>query len=142
MSNTLKDKILAVIGQPVLGVLATVTPEGKPWARYLVPQADPDLTIHFSTFLGSRKVAHLRANPEAHLTVGHNTLTTMGQPYLQIAGLAEVSVDQAVKQKYWHDGLKAYFKDADDSNYCVVRIKPYRIEYWTFESQTPQVWEG
>jgi hypothetical protein len=24
----------------------------------------------------------------------------------------------------------------------VVRIKPYRIEYWTFESQTPQVWEG
>jgi general stress protein 26 len=142
MTATLKDKILAIIGQPVLGSLATVTPEGKPWTRYVVPQADADLIVHFSTFVGSRKIAHLRGNPEVHLTVGHNTLSNMGQPYLQIAGRAEVSVDPAIKQKYWHDELKAYFSGAGDPNYCVVLIKPYRIEYQTFESQTPEVWEG
>ncbi|MFH1034400.1 MAG: pyridoxamine 5'-phosphate oxidase family protein [Pseudomonadota bacterium] len=142
MSISLKDKILAIVGQPVLGALATVTPEGKPWTRYVVPQADPDLTIHFCTFLGSRKIAHLRSNPEVHLTVGHNTLSNMGQPYLQIAGRAEISVDPSIKQKYWHEELKAYFSGADDPNYCVVLIKPYRIEYQSFESQTPEVWEG
>ncbi|MBI5521497.1 MAG: pyridoxamine 5'-phosphate oxidase family protein [Desulfarculus sp.] len=142
MTVTLKDQILAIIGQPVLGALATVTPEGKPWTRYVVPQADPDLTIHFCTFVGSRKIAHLRANPEVHLTVGNNTLENMGQPYLQIAGRAEVSTDPAIKKKYWHDGLKAYFSGAGDPNYCVVLIRPYRIEYQTFESQAPQVWEA
>jgi general stress protein 26 len=138
--SDLKQLILAIIGKPVLGALATVTPEGKPWTRYVVPQADPDLTIHFCTFVGSRKITQLRQNPEVHLTVGHNTLQNMGQPYLQIAGLAEVSTDPAIKQKYWHDGLKTYFKGADDPNYCVVLIKPYRIEYQSFESQSPLVW--
>lgn len=140
--SSLKDQILAIIGQPVLGALATITPEGKPWTRYVVPQAEADLTIHFCTFLGSRKIAHMRANPEVHLTVGHNTLQSMGQPYLQIAGRAEVSTDPGVKKKYWHDGLKTFFSGADDPNYCVVLIKPYRIEYQGFESQTPQVWQA
>ncbi|CAO0821679.1 hypothetical protein DFAR_2550013 [Desulfarculales bacterium] len=30
MSSSLKDNILAIIGQPVLDALATVTSEGKP----------------------------------------------------------------------------------------------------------------
>jgi general stress protein 26 len=141
MSSTLKDKILAVIGKPVLGALATITEDGKPWTRYVVPQADPDLTIHFCTFLGSRKIAHLRANSEVHLTVGNNTLDNMGEPYLQIAGRAEVSTDPAIRRKYWHSELKAYFSGPDDPNFCVVLIKPYRIEYQTFESRTPEVWE-
>ncbi len=140
--DQLKAKILEIIGKPVLGALATITEDGKPWTRYVLPQADPDLTIHFSTFLCSRKIAHLRKNPNVHLTAGNNTLENMGQPYLQIAGLAEISTDPAIKKKYWQDEMKAYFSGADDPNYCVVLIKPQRIEYQSFESMTPQVWEA
>ena len=140
--SDLKAKILDIIGKPVLGALATITEEGKPWTRYVVPTADQDLTIRFCTNVHSRKVANMRRNPEVHLTAGANTLDNMGQPYLQIAGRAEISVDPAVKRQFWHEELKAYFSGPEDPNYCVVVIRPYRIEYQTFESMAPQVWRA
>ncbi len=136
----LKSKILAIIGKPVLGALASLTEDGKPWTRYVVPMADQDLNIRFATFLGSRKVRQLKARPEVHLTAGENTLADMGKPYLQIAGTATVSTDSAEKKAFWSQGLKAHFSGPDDPNYCVVIIKPSRIEYMTFESMNPEVW--
>ena len=136
----LKSKILAIIGKPVLGALASLTEEGKPWTRYVVPVADADLNIRFATYLGSRKVKQLKAKPDVHLTAGGNTLADMSKPYLQIAGKATVSTDPADKKNLWNDNLKTYFSGPDDPNYCVVIIKPSRIEYMTFESPNPEVW--
>jgi general stress protein 26 len=138
--SDLKSKILAIIGRPVLGALASLTEEGKPWTRYIVPLADKDLNIRFATYLGSRKVKQLQARPDVHLSAGDNTLTSMGTPYLQIAGTARVSTDPGEKKAFWNDNLKAYFSGPDDPNYCVVIIKPSRIEYMTFESSSPEVW--
>jgi len=136
----LKSKILAIIGKPVLGALASLTEEGKPWTRYVVPVADADLNIRFATYLGSRKVKQLKAKPDVHLTAGGNTLADMSKPYLQIAGKATVSTDPADKKNLWNDNLKTYFSGPDDPNYCVVIIKTSRIEYMTFESPNPEVW--
>lgn len=140
--SQLQDKILAVFGEAVVAALATVTAEGKPWVRYVVVGAEPDLTLRFATSLASRKVAQIRANPAVHLTAGAEGLANMGQPYVQVEAMAEASSDPALKKALWNEMLAAYFSGPDDPDYAVVTLRPYRVEYYTFDAMEPQVWEA
>ena len=139
----LEERILEVLGRgrPLLAAIATVTEEGKPWVRYVAPTADETLTLRFASFLKSRKVAQIRKNPEVHLTGGVTELET-AENYLQIQGRAEIVTDEAQRKAYWKEELKRYFSGHDDPNYCVVVVKPYRIEYMGTGSMEPEVWEA
>ena len=137
--SELKKRILDVISQRRVAAFATVTPEGKPWVRYVVPRADEELTLTFATFLDSRKVAQVKKNPEVHLTTGVSNLETARQ-YVQVQGLAEVVTDDSERTAYWQDHLKVYFTGPDDPNYCLMVIKPYRIELVSMTGQDPEVW--
>lgn len=137
--SDLKNRIFGVVSQRRVAGLATVTEDGKPWVRYVVPQADRDLTITFSTFLDSRKVAQVRKNPEVHLTTGVASLETARQ-YVQIQGLAGIVTEKEALRAYWHDHLKVYFSGPDDPNYCLIEIRPYRIELVSMTGGDPEVW--
>lgn len=138
--NELKKKILAKMEKPTLASLATITEDGKPWVRYVTPYADKNLTIWMATFIGSRKVAQIKRNPEVHLTVGV-TSPESADAYLQIQGRAEILADKKTKKEVWYDELKGIFSGPDDPNYCVCRIIPYRIEYQAMGMVPPEVWE-
>lgn len=140
MTN-LKEKIASKLKQSVLFTLATVTEEGKPWVRYVTPFADDDLTIWMATFANSRKVAQIRRNPEVHLTTGVTSMES-AVSYLQIQGRAEILTDDKTKKAVWFDHLKGIFSGPDDPNYCVCKIKPYRIEYQGMGMMPPEVWEA
>ncbi len=141
MSNELRSKIVNILNKPQIMSFATMTEDGKPWARYVVGVADDDLTIRFSTFLSSRKVTQIKKNQEVHILCGVSTIETASH-YLQIQGRADVTQDKEECAGFWHDDLKAYFSGPDDPNYCICLVKPYRIEYYTMNSQGPEVWEG
>lgn len=126
--SDLQQRILDIIGQPQLTTLATVTPEGKPWVRYVVTLADGNMTIRLASFIDSRKIAQIRANPEVHLTCGVNTFEEM-KPYLQIQGRAAVSTEKEERHGFWNEMLEPIFDGPDDEKYCVIVIEPYRIEY-------------
>jgi general stress protein 26 len=138
--SDLKERIFRVIEEPTLMSFATVTPDRRPWVRYVMGVGNEDLTIRFTTFLNSRKVAHIRANPEVHISCGVTSPET-AERYLQIEGRAEVSTDPLVREEMWKDYLIAYFSGADDPSYCVVIVRPHRIEYVTMTGHSPEVWE-
>jgi general stress protein 26 len=137
----LKEKIMKIIREPHLASLATITEDGKPWTRYVFPNGSGDMSIRFSSFLDSRKVAQIRKNPEVHLTCGVTDPQTASS-YLQIQGRAEITSDEAERKAYWKEELKRYFSGPDDPNYCIVIVKPYRIEYMDMTSPEPRVWEA
>lgn len=139
--SDLKRTIFRVIEDPILMSLATITPDGRPWVRYVMGVGREDLTIRFTTFLNSRKAGHIRDNPEVHITCGVTSPET-AERYLQIQGRAEVSTDEAVKEEMWKDYLVAYFDGPRDPNYCVVIVRPYRIEYVTMSGRSPEIWEA
>lgn len=139
--SDLKQKIFRKLNPVTLSALATITENGRPWVRYVMAVADEDLTIRFSTFTGARKVAQIRQNPEVHLTAGVAALET-AESYVQVQGRAEVLTDQAAKTDFWKDEFQTYFSGPDDPNYCVVRIRPYRIEYQTMQDMNPEVWSA
>jgi len=143
MSDMLKlqKKIFAKLAKPTLAAVATVTKDGKPWARYVMVYADKDLNIAFSTFKGSRKVSHLRKNSDVHVLCGATTVKGT-KAYLQIQGKARISTDPKVKRAHWNPGLKAYFSGPSDPNYVVVLVQPSQIEYQSMKAMGPEVWDA
>jgi general stress protein 26 len=137
----LKQKILSIIAQPRLCALATVTPDGAPWVRYITAQANDALQIRFSSVKESRKVAHIAANPEVHLLTGVEAPADAAY-WLQVEGTAEISDDSKEKEGYWDDRLNAYFDGPKDPSYVVGIIRPYRIELMGMGKMKPDVWQG
>jgi general stress protein 26 len=140
-NQELKKKILPKLTGPTLCALATMTEDGRPWVRYVTPFADENLTLWMATFLGSRKVAQIKKNPEVHLTTGVAVMET-AESYLQIQGRAEILTDEKTRKTVWFDHLKNIFSGPDDPNYVVCKITPYRIEYQSMGMVPPEVWEA
>ena len=137
--NELKQRIHDLLARRTVAALATVTEDGRPWVRYVVPRVDDDLTLTFACHLDSRKVAQIRRQPEVHLTCGVAALET-AQQYVQVEGRAEVVTDPKARQAYWRDHLRRYFTGPDDPRYCLIVIRPYRVEYLSPEVDGPLVW--
>ena len=139
--NDLKSKILEKMKAPTLASFASITTDGKPWARYVVVKADDDMNIWFATFKGSRKVQHIDQNREIHLLLGVEDMLS-AVSWLQIQGRAEILEDAATKNAVWYDMLETIFTGPDDPNYVVCKVIPYRVEYFTMNQREPEVWEA
>lgn len=118
--------------------LATITEDGKPWVRYVSGKADPDLTIRFCTYLGSDKVREMKKNPNVHISLGASSHASTN--WLQLAGTAVVSQEKNERDAFWQDVFRRYFSGPDDPNFCVVIVKPSRIELGSASSMAPEVW--
>ncbi|MBN2344589.1 MAG: pyridoxamine 5'-phosphate oxidase family protein [Deltaproteobacteria bacterium] len=138
LMDSLQKKIFDVISPFQLASLATIQPDGSPWVRYVTTRADDKMTIRFATPLHSRKVSHIEANPNVHITCGCNDLTT-ASVWVQIAGNASIKIDEASKKAFWNDFLNAYFTGPNDKEYAVVEVTPSKIEYFTMASLQPEV---
>ncbi|MBN1879560.1 pyridoxamine 5'-phosphate oxidase family protein [bacterium] len=134
----LNQKIISVVQNNPLGVLATVTDEGKPMGRYLMFSIDETMTIFAITGFSSRKVAQLKNNPNAHVTLGYHITDSMS-PWIGYSGHASILTDAQNRRKFWKDDFKRYFKDQDDPEYCIIRITPDWIEYWA--GWKPEIWK-
>jgi general stress protein 26 len=137
----LQQKIFQALSDSRTGSFATVTPEGKPWVRYVMLTSQEDLTLSFATGLNSRKVQHIKNNPEVHILCGIDANHPNGD-CVQIQGVAEISVDEKQKHAFWNKNFEMYFSGPDDPNYAVVIIKPYRIEYIDALTWKIDVWKG
>jgi len=139
--SDLKQRIYEASKDMQLINVATITEEGKPWVRYVMGLADKDLIFRFCTHEESRKVGQIRNNPDVHISLGVSSLET-AKNWVQVQGSAEVSTDKADRDAFWFDDLKNYFSGPDDPGYCVVIIKPTKVELGTMGNTIPEVWES
>ncbi len=138
--SDLKQRIYDTARELQLTNVATITEDGKPWVRYVMAKAGEDLVFRFCTHMDSRKVAQIGKSPDVHISLGVTSLET-AQHWLQVQGTAEVSVDRNELDAFWFDELNNYFSGPDDPDYCIIIIRPSRIELGTMGSTTPEVWE-
>jgi general stress protein 26 len=137
----LKEKIFNIGQIPQIANFATVTENGKPTVRYVIGNLDNKLNFRFSTFLNSRKVKHIKHNPNVHLSLGISDMNKPDQ-WLQISGNAIVSTDQSERNAFWNDELKEFFKGPNDENYAIIIVKPEMIVYEKMGSPIPEVWKA
>lgn len=138
-TDDLRKRIIELINQAGYASFATITEDGKPWVRFVSPQASADMTIRLATFANSRKVRQIAKHSEVHLTLGVGDAGTM--TYLQIQGIARVTDNLAELTSYWRPEMAEYFQGPDDPQYRVVIIDPYRVEVNLPGQVEPLVWE-
>jgi general stress protein 26 len=136
----LQQRIFNISKELQLINFATITEDGKPWVRYVMANADSNLAYRFCTHLGSRKISQIKKNPHVHISMGVANLET-AKNWLQVQGTAEVSLDRNERHSFWFDELKNYFSGPDDPNFCIIIVRPSRIEFGTMGNITPEVWE-
>ena len=137
LSPSLEDRILEIATPLQLWSFATLTEEGLPAVRYVAGKASPDMRLRFSTHLSSRKIAQLRRDPHIHISLGATSLRS--PVWLQVEGVARISTEQAERDAFWFEGLKAYVSGVDDPEYAVIIVEPSRVELWQM-GQKPEVW--
>ena len=109
----IKDRIMDIIGEFQLSSLATLTTHGKPWTRYVMVRGNDDMTVRCATFVNERKVDQIKENQEVHITCGCTNPAQRG-PYLQIAGRARMTTDEAERHALWHEMFSHVFEGPDD----------------------------
>jgi general stress protein 26 len=139
--SDLTQRIFEVAKDFQLINFATITEDGKPWVRYVVGKADADLVFRFCSMVSARKIGQVRKNPNVHMSLGAKDLVTANH-WLQVEGKAAVSTDRAERESFWFDDLKNYFSGPDDPNYCIVIVRPSRIEFGTMGNKTPEIWQS
>lgn len=138
--SDLKQRIFDFAKDLQLMNFATITEDGKPWVRYVVGKADNELLFRFCTHVDTKKVNEIKKTPNVHISMGATDMKT-AKHWLQVEGTAIISTDKTERHSFWFDALNNYFTGPDDPQYCVIIIKPSRIEFGTMGSITPEVWK-
>jgi general stress protein 26 len=138
--SDLKQRIFDASKELQLVNVATITEDSKPWVRYVMGKADEDLLFRFCTSKGTRKVSQISKNPNVHICLGVSDLET-AKNWLQVEGKAEITTEKSERESFWFDELKNYFSGPDDPEYCIVIVRPTRVEFGTMGDMEPEIWE-
>lgn len=125
-----KEKIAEIFNGSTLSTLATIDENGRPWTRFVMSSLGDDWKIRIPTKRGTRKLAHIEADPSVHLLVGRDLFSRNGE-YVQICGRASIVEETGALQKLWNAATRAFFSGPDDPSYVAIEIRPTRMEYWS-----------
>ena len=109
-----------------IAMLTTMDSEGHHISRPMAQQeVEFDGDLWFFAERNSRKVAHIRSNPEVGVTL------TSNDTWISIEGEAEVVDDLAKKKDLWNQWVEAWFTDGpEDPNVVLIKIHAHGAEYW------------
>jgi general stress protein 26 len=112
------------------GFLVTVSGAGRPHARLVQHLAvEDDATIWIGTSPRSRKAADIAHSAEVTYAVEDRGKFA----YAAVSGTASLIADEAVRLRYWEEGLRAFFPDGPTGeDFVIIRIDGARIELMDF----------
>ena len=134
----LKENILDVIGGPHPAAVATLDKK-MPAVRFMVLAGFPDMTLVGGTMKNSNKVAQLKKNPDAAISIWSGKEFT--DPYVEIRAKGTIHDDVATKKKYWNPMFVRYFKTVDNPEFVVLVFTASEISYYIPSMGSRQVWK-
>ena len=122
------EKGLALIRWSEFAMVGTVDDDGSPTIRAMIRMEHTGLKeFWFTTNESSNKTAQLRKNPKACVYI----VDFKKYEGLQLVGKIEVLCDKKSRQRIWRKGFERYYPmGVDDPDYCVLRFKAERGEYY------------
>lgn len=127
-----KTRIFDFLRSQPIGILSTVTPEGKPHGSVIYFGVDENGHISFLTKTGTRKYANLKDNPAAVLNAVEPTSQTTVQitgdatelPENSVKMVADSIIESAIKTS--DSGTPPLFK-LEEGDFAAFRLTPSRI---------------
>lgn len=134
----LKDQILEVAGGPHVAAVATLDGK-KPAVRFMVLAGFPDMSFVGATMKATKKVAQLKKNPGAALSVW--SCKEFSDPYVEMQATAKIHEDVATKKKYWNPMYEKFFKSPENPDFVVLVFTADEITYYGKNMATTEVWK-
>jgi general stress protein 26 len=134
MTNSQKRKIiLDFIKKEKIGVLSTVTPDGKPEAAVMAISQTDNLELVFQTPKSYRKYINLKKNPNVAVAFGWDVKEFITVQYEGIAKEARgQEIDECRKIHIAKNPESEKYAYIPENKY--FRVKPKWIRYWDFNS--------
>ncbi|HEV7448980.1 MAG TPA: pyridoxamine 5'-phosphate oxidase family protein [Candidatus Paceibacterota bacterium] len=139
MTPEQKEKLLALFARNKLGVVSTVSAEGKPQSAVVAISETSELCLVFGSFKGNRKNNNIERNPAVSVVVGwsddDSTTVQMEGKTQFLEGeererLADAHCKKEDSYEYHKDPRQQYFK-----------IIPTWIRYSDFSIDPQEIWE-
>jgi len=126
-TNEIMARALSVVETSRYCVMGTYDESGRPALRAMTNLRNDGLvTFCFATSLFSRKVAHLRRNPQATLYFA-DSAQAVG---LTLLGTMEILEDDETRQLSWKTSFRVFFpRGVNDPSYCILRFKAEKAIY-------------
>jgi len=134
----LNAKIMEVIGGPHPAAVATIS-GGKPAVRFMVLAGYADMTLVGATMKTTEKVAQLKKNSAAAISIWSGKEFT--DPYVEITAKGEIHEDLATKKKYWNPMYEKFFKSVDNPDYVVLVFSAQEIKYISMGTMESETWK-
>jgi len=104
--------------------LITVDETGIPMVRIMDPfPAESDFTVWLGTNPNSRKVTHIKENP--NVTLYYSDSDASG--YVVIHGLAQLVNEKKEKEAHWKDAWQDFYPDKTNG-YLLIKVSPQWME--------------
>lgn len=123
-----KDKVTELIEKAKIGMLTTMTADGKHHSRPMGLQATEfDGDLWFFSYENSNKVTDIRTNPEVNVSFSNQGANA----WVSISGQAEIVHDRAKAEELWNPLLKAWFPDGlETEGLTLIKVHAESAEYW------------
>ena len=125
--DTLDVQKLAGLTKDIrIGMLTTVGPDGHFVSRPMAQQeVEFDGDLWFFAERGSRKVAHIAADPHVGLTL------TSNDTWISLDGDAEIVDDTAKAKELWNPWVEAWLPQGpEDPSIVLIKLNGHSAEYW------------
>jgi general stress protein 26 len=138
MNEEQKEKILNILEQSKLGVIATNSDSGIPESALVGVSHTSELEIVIGSMNHTRKNQNMKKDPKVSLVIGWDNSIT-----LQIEGTAYfVTPEERILLEEIHcQKSPMYGKFKDNTNQEYIKIKPTWIRYSDFSVNPKEVWE-
>lgn len=132
MENELEKKILTILDEHQVGVLASVQGD-FPHARYMTFLHE-GLTLYTPSGREQPKLEEVRKNPHVCVLIGYDGKSS---PFLEVNGLASLEEDESIKELIWENISKEWFRDEESPSFVVIKIVPEQIRLLNADGDGP-----
>lgn len=120
-----RDTALKVIEKDNIGVMATVTPENKPHARYMTFYNE-GFILYTLTDKRTSKVEEIEENPHTYVLLGYEE-GLFNKNFVEIEAEVSVTDNQELIEHLWNPAMHAVFDGKDDPNILVLKLTPKNV---------------
>ena len=126
MTTEETTKVAELLKNERFGMFTTIAPDGTLMSRPMAMQeVEFNGDLWFFASRGSRKVAHIAANPQV------NVATAGSSSWVSLTGHAVVIDDLEEKRRLWNAVVEAWFPDGpEDPDVVLLRVDAASAEYW------------
>ena len=119
-------KVAELLGDERFGLFTTTAPDGTLISRPMAMQeVEFDGDLWFFAERNSRKVAHIRTNPQV------NVATSGSSSWVSLTGNAVVVDQLEKKRELWNEVVEAWFPNGpEDPDVVLLRVEAASAEYW------------